>query len=114
MEASNAKSHHYSNRKTSRELTHMLEEKIRIEKVKNQKCEARTRKMLKRKIIMLVGENFCDAILKFFEFYYLPPWVNVTVITLISKCCGVERMKDFRPISCCNVIYECISKLLVG
>ena len=40
----------------------------------------------------------------FFQTFYLPHGVNATAITLIPKCCGAERMEDFRPISCCNVI----------
>ncbi|KAA0067917.1 putative non-LTR retroelement reverse transcriptase [Cucumis melo var. makuwa] len=59
----------------------------------------------------LVGEDFYDVVLHFFETSYLPHGVNATVITLIPKWCETERMKDSRPISCCNVIYKCISKI---
>ncbi|TYK26641.1 putative non-LTR retroelement reverse transcriptase [Cucumis melo var. makuwa] len=60
----------------------------------------------------VVGEDFCDAVLHFFETCYLPSGVNATAITLIPKRSGAERMEDFRPISCCNVLYKCISKIL--
>ncbi|KAA0065355.1 F17F8.5 [Cucumis melo var. makuwa] len=60
----------------------------------------------------VVGEDFCDAVLHFFETCYLPIGVNATAITLIPKRRGAERMEEFRPISCCNVIYKCISKIL--
>ena len=60
----------------------------------------------------MVGEDFCDAIVHFFETCYLAYGLTTTVITLIPKRCGAERMKEFRPISCCNVIYKCISKIL--
>ncbi|XP_016902060.1 uncharacterized protein LOC103496880 [Cucumis melo] len=43
---------------------------------------------------------------------YLQLGVNATTITLIPKLRGAERMEEFRPISCCNVIYKCISKIL--
>ncbi|KAA0063934.1 uncharacterized protein E6C27_scaffold616G00740 [Cucumis melo var. makuwa] len=60
----------------------------------------------------VVGEDFCDAVLHFFETCYLPIGVNATAITLIPKRRGAERMEEFRPISCFNVIYKCISKIL--
>ncbi|XP_050938813.1 uncharacterized protein LOC127148660 [Cucumis melo] len=60
----------------------------------------------------VVGEDFCDAVLHFFETCYLPVGVNATTITLIPKHNGAERLKDFRPISCCNVLCKCISKIL--
>ncbi|KAL0546700.1 hypothetical protein IC582_016612 [Cucumis melo] len=60
----------------------------------------------------VIGEDFCDAVLHFFETYYLPVGVNATAITLIPKHNGAERLEDFRPISCCNVLYKCISKIL--
>lgn len=33
---------------------------------------------------------------------------------MIPKVDTPEKVKDFRPISCCNVIYKCISKILVN
>ncbi|KAL0561777.1 hypothetical protein IC582_002218 [Cucumis melo] len=60
----------------------------------------------------VVGEDFCNAVLHFFETCYLPIGVNATTITLIPKHIGAERLEDFRPISCCNVLYKCISKIL--
>ncbi|KAL4018315.1 hypothetical protein IC575_021906 [Cucumis melo] len=60
----------------------------------------------------VVEEDFCDVVLHFFETCYLPIGVNATVITLIPKRRGAEQMEEFRPISCCNVIYKCISKIL--
>lgn len=39
---------------------------------------------------------------------------NATAITLIPKVTTPCTMKDFRPIYCCNVVYKCISKILVS
>ena len=37
---------------------------------------------------------------------------NVTAITLIPKNLSPNGTGDYRPISCCNVLYMCISKLI--
>lgn len=39
---------------------------------------------------------------------------NSTMITLIPKVAMPESVIDFRPISCCNVIYKTISKILAS
>lgn len=40
--------------------------------------------------------------------------VNSTAISLILKVSKPFHLKNFRPISCCNTIYKCISKELVN
>jgi len=40
--------------------------------------------------------------------------VNHSVIALVPKSDNVTFAADFRPISCCNVIYKVISKILAG
>lgn len=37
---------------------------------------------------------------------------NITAITLIPKVRSPLYPGDFRPISCCHVLYKCISKLI--
>jgi hypothetical protein len=45
---------------------------------------------------------------------YLQSGVNEITIVLLPKKEGLEFLKDFRPISLCNVIYKVVSKCLVN
>lgn len=38
-------------------------------------------------------------------------YINATTLALIPKCKNPSFILDFRPISCCDTIYKCISKL---
>lgn len=40
--------------------------------------------------------------------------VNATIITIVPKKPNPMKMGDFRPISCCNLIYKCITKILAN
>nr|GEZ80862.1 hypothetical protein [Tanacetum cinerariifolium] len=40
--------------------------------------------------------------------------INHTFIPLIPKISTPLRVNDYRPISCCNVLYKCISKILTN
>lgn len=54
------------------------------------------------------------AVRKFFADCAMPDEVNNTSIVLIPKVKQPENLKEFRPISLCNVIYKVISKCLVN
>lgn len=60
----------------------------------------------------IVGGDVVNAIMHFFSLMHMPRMVNSTVVTEIPKIACPTSMADFHPISCCNTIYKCISKLL--
>ncbi|KAG7587392.1 Reverse transcriptase domain [Arabidopsis thaliana x Arabidopsis arenosa] len=62
----------------------------------------------------IVGKDFVVAIQSFFKKGFLPKGVNSTILALIPKKKEAKVMKDYRPISCCNVLYKVISKILAN
>lgn len=62
----------------------------------------------------IVGHDLTVAIQSFFRFGFLPKGLNTTILALIPKKTDARMMKDFRPISCCNVLYKVISKILAN
>jgi hypothetical protein len=44
----------------------------------------------------------------------MPQGINDTAIVLLPKKDDLDQLKDFRPISLCNIIYKVISKCLVN
>ena len=62
----------------------------------------------------IIGNDVSKGILHFFTNLHLPRIVNATAIALIPKINGPVHMSHFRPISCCNTLYKCISKMLVA
>lgn len=62
----------------------------------------------------VVKEEIIAAVLEFFETGVIPEGVNDTAIVLIPKVQFPKELKDFRPISLCNVIYKIVSKCMVN
>ncbi|KAL0298214.1 UNVERIFIED_CONTAM: hypothetical protein Scaly_3070300 [Sesamum calycinum] len=61
----------------------------------------------------VIGEDVCRAIMEFFNHGRLLKQLNATLLTLIPKVQMPTKVGDFRPISCCNVIYKIITKIMV-
>lgn len=61
----------------------------------------------------IIGNDFITVVRYFFSHNLLPRYVNATYVALVPKVENPASMNDFRPISFCNVLYKCISKLIV-
>ncbi|XP_058788236.1 uncharacterized protein LOC131662466 [Vicia villosa] len=60
------------------------------------------------------GEDIYQAALVWLERGFFPSSLNDTNICLIPKITNLSTMKEFRPISLCNVIYKIVSKALAN
>jgi ribonuclease HI len=62
----------------------------------------------------LCGDDVFTAVKDWLQRGYFPSSLNETNICLIPKCERPMSMKEFRPISLCNVLYKMVSKLLAN
>lgn len=62
----------------------------------------------------VLREEVTKGVLNFLENDVLPEGINDTVIVMIPKGKDPQSLKDYRPISLCNVLYKVISKCLVN
>ena len=62
----------------------------------------------------IVGNDVINAVLSFFKCGSLLREINCTIIALVPKVPNPESMNDYRPISCCNTVYKCISKIIAA
>ena len=61
-----------------------------------------------------VGEDVIKAVREFFRNGKLLKDMNTTAISLIPKKPEACSLSDFRPISCCNIVYKLISKIIAN
>ncbi|KAJ9536537.1 hypothetical protein OSB04_un000289 [Centaurea solstitialis] len=60
----------------------------------------------------IVGKDVQVAVHNFFYSGKLLKELNHTLLCFIPKVPNASRVTDFRPISCCNVLYKVISKII--
>ncbi|XP_022899429.1 uncharacterized protein LOC111412741 [Olea europaea var. sylvestris] len=60
----------------------------------------------------IIGDDVVEDIKEFFSSRSLLKQINHTIITLVPKSNHTSNVEDYSPISCCNEIYNVISKIL--
>ena len=60
-----------------------------------------------------MGTSLVEEVSKIFHNGSVPPHLNETLITFISKCPRVNCLASFRPISLCNIAYKVVTKIIV-
>ena len=67
-----------------------------------------------KKAWSIVGSDVTEAVESFFNSGCMLREINCTIIALVPKVPNPESMHDYRPISCCNTIYKCITKIIAS
>lgn len=62
----------------------------------------------------IIGKDVCSTIREFFNNGKLLGELNATLITLIPKIKSPNKVSNFRPITCYNVLYKGISKIITN
>ncbi|GKE36304.1 putative RNA-directed DNA polymerase, eukaryota, reverse transcriptase zinc-binding domain protein, partial [Tanacetum coccineum] len=60
----------------------------------------------------IIKQDVIKAVQEFFLNGTLLKELNHTIIALIPKVASPLKINDYRPISCCNILFKCISKII--
>ncbi|GJR73600.1 hypothetical protein Tco_0085965 [Tanacetum coccineum] len=60
----------------------------------------------------IIAQDVCNAVKEFFVNGVLLKELNHTIIALTPKVATPLKINDYRPISCCNILIKCISKII--
>lgn len=60
----------------------------------------------------MIAPDFIIVVQSVFQLCFLPKGINSTIIALIPKKTVAQEMRDYIPISCCNVVYKVVAKIL--
>ncbi|GFS35287.1 hypothetical protein Acr_00g0038880 [Actinidia rufa] len=60
----------------------------------------------------IVGRDVTNVVLEFFSLVQILKQINHLAIALIPKTKDANKVEDFRPIACCNIVYKVISKII--
>lgn len=61
-----------------------------------------------------IGSEVCAAVKEFVHISYMPRAINSTLIPLLHKTDQAQTVKDYRPISCCSILYKIIYKVIAN
>lgn len=62
----------------------------------------------------ILGQEVIAGVRHFFETCAMPRIINASAIALVPKVANPTNLSQYRPISCCNVLYKCVAKLLAS
>ena len=60
----------------------------------------------------MIKADIIAAVQEFFRIRKMFKPINCTAVTLLPKTTNPITIRDFRPITCCTVLYKIISKVL--
>ena len=59
----------------------------------------------------IVHKDVTEAVFYFFQTKELHPAFNSTIVVLVTKCQNPSSIREYMPVTCCSVIYNCIKIL---
>jgi len=62
----------------------------------------------------MVGHLVTAAVMDFFTSGKLLREINNTILVRVPKVLNATSVENYRPITCCNTIYKCITKVLAN